>query len=56
MKQKPNSPASLIVSCFKGRLLWKGLYHYLEDGRLEIDNNLLENAILELNRELQLAQ
>jgi transposase len=39
-------PASSIVKAFKYTLnRWDGLSAYLQDGELEIDNNLVENAI-----------
>lgn len=39
-------PKSLIGKAFAYTLKrWKKLYTYIEDGRIEIDNNLIENAI-----------
>lgn len=39
----PQSPLGVAISYALGQ--WKGMTVYLEDGRVEIDNNLIENAI-----------
>lgn len=44
--QRRTLPQSQLGKAFNYTLgLWEGLCRYLEDGRLEIDTNLLENAI-----------
>lgn len=42
-KQLPQSPLGIAVDYALGQ--WTTLQVYLEDGRIEIDNNLVENAI-----------